>query len=72
MNSYTLPPPLPPRFKLTSSLLNKVKQPPWLFVFGHCFLISKLTKMIRTILKSTDHAEKVAKTFGALNGSIKL
>ena len=42
-----------------------LKQPPWLYVFGHCFLISELTKMIRTILESTDHAEKVAKTFGA-------
>ena len=42
-----------------------LKQPPWLHFFGHCFLISELTKMIRTILESTDHAEKVAKTFGA-------
>ena len=42
-----------------------LKQPPWLHFFGHCFLISKLTKMIRTILESTDRAEKVAKTFGA-------
>ena len=42
-----------------------LKQPPWLYVFGHCFLISELTKMIRTILESTDHAEKVAKIFGA-------
>ena len=40
-----------------------LKQPPKLNVFGHCYLISRLTKMIRTIL--ADHAEKVAKTFGA-------
>ena len=43
-----------------------LKQPPWLYVFGHCFLTSRLTEMIRTILESTDHAEKVAKTFGAI------
>ena len=42
-----------------------LEQPPKLNVFGHCYLISRLTKMIRTILESADHAEKVAKTFGA-------
>ena len=42
-----------------------LEQPPKLNVFGHCYLISRLTKMIRTILESADHAEKVSKTFGA-------
>ena len=35
--------------------------PSWLYVFSHCNLISRLTKMIRTILESADHVEKVAK-----------
>ena len=38
--------------------------PSWLFVFSHCFHISRLTKMIRTILESADHVEKVAKAIG--------
>ena len=40
----------------------------WLFVFSHCFHISRLTKMIRTILESADHVEKVAKTIGPPKG----
>ena len=41
-------------------------QKPFLaYVFCQCFLISRFTKMIRTILESADHAEKVSKTFGA-------
>ena len=41
-------------------------QKPFLaYVFCQCFLISRLTKMIRTILESSDHAEKVDKTIGA-------
>ena len=41
-------------------------QKPFLaYVFCHCFLINRLTKMIRTLLESSDHAEKVAKTIGA-------
>ena len=35
------------------------------YVFCHFFLISRLTKMIRTIFESSDHAEKVAKTIRA-------
>ena len=38
--------------------------PSWLYVFSHCNLISRLTKMIRTILESADHVEKVAKAIG--------
>ena len=42
-------------------------QKPFLaYVFCQCFLISRLTKMIRTILESSDHAEKVDKT---INGA---
>ena len=32
-------------------------QKPFLAIFCHCFPISRLTKMIRTILESSDHAE---------------
>merc|ERR1711952_90506 len=42
--------------------------PSWLFVFSHCFHISRLTKMICTILESADHVEKVAKTIGPPKG----
>ena len=45
-----------------------LEQPPKLNVFGHCYLISRLTKMIRTILESADHVEKVAKTIGPPKG----
>ena len=41
------------------------EQPSWLYVFGHCFLISRLTEVIRTILESADQAEEEAKTVGA-------
>ena len=41
-------------------------QKPFLaYVFCQCFLSYRLTKMIRTLLESSDHAEKVAKTIGA-------
>ena len=41
------------------------EQPSWLYVFGHCFLISRLKEVIHTILESADQAEEVAKTVGA-------
>ena len=40
-------------------------QPYLLYVFGHCDLICWPTKLLRTILESPDHTEKVAKTVGA-------
>ena len=42
--------------------------PSWLYVFSHCFHISRLTEMIRTILESADHVEKVAKVIGPPKG----
>ena len=41
------------------------EQPSWLYVFGHCFLISRLKEVIHTILEFADQAEEVSKTVGA-------